>query len=582
MAKYMLITTGCARGFSELNYLLLGEWCRLDSDIPNIEVVNYHWDDVTKLQKDYNFTYGLFEEYLEHITLLLNKVHGVDYPVSYWRLLVGPWLYYFICIVHDRYQMLLKANDEYDIDYTEVPKYTPDDWVPLDFTEFKDLYGCDDWNSILYSEIISVTNLIPCKEGVVNLNRNDKRVKSQNKGYFNKKTLIKWVLSKLPALIPTSFRQVVFVESGIHPSDVFHMLLKLKCSPFSHYERVAPDSFPINKEMRNGLFCTSDPKMGVYHIINHLLPHHIPISYMEGYRNLDYQAHQLYPKSAKVIITANAYFSNEHFKVWVARQQCLGRKLLVAVHGGHHGTALFNGPGKLTEDISDVFYSWGWTKDSLPSPKLSLLKGKVLHREYKNILFIPYSTSKYSSHIDSAPISSAFIPYQRDIYSFFSVLHKSNLLNDVVVRIKKDSNSLDIKSDYKKYGVSEFVCSSSETLIESIQKSALVIVAYDSTVFLEAFTLNVPTCLLFDSEYWKLSQISMGLFDGLLESGVLHYNHKSLITHMQSINNNIDGWWFSYEVQHSVRAFVTKFALSSYNWKNEWVRELELQLRCCC
>ena len=44
------------------------------------------------------------------------------------------------------------------------------------------------------------------------------------------------------------------------------------------------------------------------------------------------------------------------------------------VHGGHHGTALFNGPGKLTEDIADRFYSWGWEKFKLPSPKLSLQK----------------------------------------------------------------------------------------------------------------------------------------------------------------------------------------------------------------
>ena len=73
-------------------------------------------------------------------------------------------------------------------------------------------------------------------------------------------------------------------------------------------------------------------------------------------------------------MTSNAYFSNEHFKTWIAEQKQSQTKLWVMVHGGHHGTALFNGPGKLTEDIADRFYSWGWEKFKLPSPKLSLQK----------------------------------------------------------------------------------------------------------------------------------------------------------------------------------------------------------------
>ena len=75
-------------------------------------------------------------------------------------------------------------------------------------------------------------------------------------------------------------------------------------------------------------------------------------------------------------MTSNAYFSNEHFKTWIAEQKQsqtkLGLWFMVVIMVQHYLMA----PGKLTEDIADRFYSWGWEKFKLPSPKLSLQKKK--------------------------------------------------------------------------------------------------------------------------------------------------------------------------------------------------------------
>ena len=53
----------------------------------------------------------------------------------------------------------------------------------------------------------------------------------------------------------------------------------------------------------------------------------------------------------------------------------------------------YNSPGKLTEDIADRFYSWGWEKFKLPSPKLSLQKKKKLKVEKEYFIHSIYCIS---------------------------------------------------------------------------------------------------------------------------------------------------------------------------------------------
>ena len=62
----------------------------------------------------------------------------------------------------------------------------------------------------------------------------------------------------------------------------------------------------------------------------------------------------------------------------------------------------------------------------------------------------------------------------------------------------------------------------------SIKKSELVIVTYDSTVFLESLTLNVPTCL-FQKRILGDEQSFLKYFEKLHACGVLHYDESSLI-----------------------------------------------------
>ena len=53
------------------------------------------------------------------------------------------------------------------------------------------------------------------------------------------------------------------------------------------------------------------------------------------------------------------------------------------------------------------------------------------------------------------------------------------------------------------------------------------------------------------------------IFGKLKKVGILHYDKKSLIHHLNNINNNIDKWWNNKEVIFARKIFCNKFALSN-------------------
>ena len=321
---------------------MLGDWCESNNE-KNEAIIDYHWNDRAKLYRDYEYISLLYEKYLNKVSKVLNKIHGLNHSIEFWRIIVGPWLHYFISIVLDRYEMLSFAAKNYEIKYTRIPIYNSNEWIPIDYVDFNQKYYTDEWNYYLYSEILEYSELITTKKTKHQLLINH---------YKNERSsIIKSFLFYLTRLFRWFPRRVTFVEVDIPQKSLYKLLYKLKDFVFSYYLRVRPGYFKPDQELRSifsNYFNSKDPFEAT---LEKLIQLNIPISYVEGYLKLERDSRKIFPKKTKLIITSNAYFSNEHFKVWVSNQKFNGTKLWVMVHGGHHGTALFNGPGKLTEDI---------------------------------------------------------------------------------------------------------------------------------------------------------------------------------------------------------------------------------------
>ena len=90
--------------------LFLGSWCLDLSEeelVNHASVMDYHWDDRKKLRRDYVDIQNIYAEFIIILAKELNSYHQVNHTHRYWRILIGPWLNYFISIVFDRFAMLL-------------------------------------------------------------------------------------------------------------------------------------------------------------------------------------------------------------------------------------------------------------------------------------------------------------------------------------------------------------------------------------------------------------------------------------------------------------------------------------------
>ena len=73
--------------------LFLGEWCKtiknkklIDSE--ENQTLYYHWDNLEKFDKDYKFLNQVYEEYLQILSHSFNELHGLNYSVNYWRIIL--------------------------------------------------------------------------------------------------------------------------------------------------------------------------------------------------------------------------------------------------------------------------------------------------------------------------------------------------------------------------------------------------------------------------------------------------------------------------------------------------------------
>ena len=70
-------------------------------------IIPYHWKNNKKLKIDYDYLTKLYEAKLIELSDKLNVIHNVSFSLKFWRVIVGPWLAYFIHLLFDRWQTVL-------------------------------------------------------------------------------------------------------------------------------------------------------------------------------------------------------------------------------------------------------------------------------------------------------------------------------------------------------------------------------------------------------------------------------------------------------------------------------------------
>ena len=166
MVARTLITTADIRTWPEDKkepVLFLGEWCRRYSlkekwSDMDAKVAPYHWDDREQLHSDYKYLLNVYEDILLELSNDLNKLHGKQYSMRYWRIFIGPWLGCFIQVIFDRWKMLNCAFNNYEINKLYISSELPDQTIPIDMRQFANMMVSDSWNRDIYKKISEIIN----------------------------------------------------------------------------------------------------------------------------------------------------------------------------------------------------------------------------------------------------------------------------------------------------------------------------------------------------------------------------------------------------------------------------------------
>jgi len=572
----ILVTTALEDTFPENNkekILFLGEWCKLYSRRSfwskfDSETLDYHWDDRGKLHADYVYLQELYEELIEELVTKLNEIHAVNHSARYWRILIGPWLGYFIHALFDRWFLLEQAIETKNITKCRVIKQNPMDVIPNDMEHFISIFIGDDWNEAIFAQLLEMywSKSILIKK--VQLKRINKvSVKSPWQSLRLKmKCIFKRWINCFNALLPGKGKYF-FIST--------YLPLKVDVSLQMHFDQLPRlwQDFPVpvknsNQKSRkwklDGLEASSNR---FSEVARKMIPMHIPTAYLEGYDALSKKAELLpRPHHPKVIFTSNAYSADDLFKAWAAKKTELKVPLVIGQHGGHFGMSPFSFHEEHQIKIATKWLSWGWSDPSraniLPIGMFKNFNTTVKYNPKGGALMVEAAIPRYSYHLYAVPVSRQWLDYFDDQQKFLKFLPNS-LRSQILLRLyNRDygwNQALRWRDDMPEVRIDP----GHQNIVKLIRKSRLYISTYNATTYLEALNWNIPTIIFWNPEHWELKEEVKPYFDMLESVGIFHKTPQSAAKKMTEVWDKIENWWYSTEVQEARGKFIDQYAATS-------------------
>ena len=176
MKKNFLVTTSLIDGweFNERNFLL-GRWCefyefddftkeKFKKNISEADAIikfPYHWANLEKKSKDYDYIKEKLKYLLEIISKTLSKIHNVDENREYWRVIVYGWLCLYVTTIFDRWEnirIFFEKNKNQNF-FSNFIDFDDSDYIPKDYINFINNSQKDEWNHLVFLRIFNFLDI---------------------------------------------------------------------------------------------------------------------------------------------------------------------------------------------------------------------------------------------------------------------------------------------------------------------------------------------------------------------------------------------------------------------------------------
>lgn len=581
-SKPFLVTTACEEFWDTTKELVfLGPWCLRFSRRSFWEklgenTIKSPWHNPSSVSAASVRMFELYEYFLPRLVGALNSMHGTHHDISYWRLIIGPWLQFYLPVVYDRYTSLKKAIAEYP-DFTTTVLAQESFVTPRNTLEFAQLIKDDPYNLQIYSRIFQFMG----QELPSHKHEFSSASFSPQEWHRGWKLKVKKNVRCCAVALSRFFsegRRVILRDSYFSPGIELSLILQT----FGRVWPIIgnPEDIPRNKidsDKRSKLFGIEVVDDDFCRLISALIPFDIPACFVEDFTAIADSAVNWYPKNTTAIFSTIAWYYDEPFKQWAATSREKGALLLGMQHGGNYGSLKHHPCEDHEIGITDRYYTWGWSKQAQNGKVIPFYSTKFSGRkrigatQEKNIIL--YATTSMPRYLSQFP----FHPDQFVEYLGWQVRFVENLSyalrSEVRIRLHREDMGWDMRERWQKNFPDVTIEGWDIPFMERLKKSRLYVCDHLSTTFLEALAADVPTILFWSSDHNELRREAIHLYDQLREAGILYDTPELAAKAVTEAYQNVENWWNNQKRMAACSNFCDYYARTSPAIGGLWATE---------
>jgi len=535
---------------------------------------------INEEKQDNFYLESLYSYFLIRVSSALNAVMSVNYSTDYWRLLIGPWLHFYIAHAFRMYKNLEFFREKYkNIRYAGLKEIIR--IIPEDSNAFFQYLKDDFYNLQIYT---SISKYLYPGEIIFFVEKPFVKKRNFRKAHFFHiflNAIIRFFLKGIKKRKKTILYSVYFSKKT-RLSFFMLSFFKLIEIPKFFFDFRGDDHVIVDHEKRNeiqALILEERSPDEFLYLLSKMISNDIPFCFIENYKSYFNQAKKLnaYLGEVDFFVSSNAWYGSEVFKQITSMRKEEKKSLLFGIqHGGNYG--ILKNMFYLNHELSitDKYYTWGWSffDHNVPMPVSKLVDISIRKKKggAKKILYGLTSVPRFTG-ADIFFSEEVFSSYMNDQLSFISSLNK-NILSDFLVRPHHEDMGWGIKDNLKtKLPMIEFD-SWEKPFLKRLADVSLYICDHLSTTHIESLALKKPTILFWRPEYFPMLKSADPYYRQLKEAGVLYDDPFSAAKALNNIFPDIERWWFEKERQEAVAYFCNAFALTSQDSRNIWLSEL--------
>lgn len=539
------------------NFFFLGPWFNSGENFKETNILNYHWSNLDKLDKDYKFLFSLKKKIFYFLKKKLNKIHNLNYSTQSWSIILEPFLQIYLTVLFDRWEIIKSIEKKkFDINFY---KYNKSKNNYSDLFDFMYKSYEDDWNQQLFQEIVIFKRLKNLKINQIKtqLKKKQKIVKN-NYSYSSIRDRSLDILMSLISIFKKNFN-FYFADHSFSKNFFLKIHLLNKSLPFliKNPSKLNSNYYPSKKniKLRKTIFddykFESSNKKFEYFFISKLT-HELPNYAVEDLNFLTSKVAKLRFKP-KFIFSQYKHWYDQFFKTWAAKKVNEGTKLITMEHGGSfpYKYNYFN----FEEDQGNLSIRWfkplykkhfQITSFYIYNNFINSIKNfnkKFLKRKNCSIIYDRFFN--YTLTMAQACAGSDYIAF-KNLKKFEKNLNleiKKNL--KIKFHPKDHFNMMNVQNIFARYKIND------KNIINTYKKSRIIICFYPETTFSEALSHNIPTILFIPKGIYKLHNETKEILSNLKKSKIFFDDPKKMALHLNKIWHNPIKWWNSTQTINS-------------------------------